>query len=206
MGRIGLGLLLCVLGGCTSLLAAQGDPDLTILRRGAHRGEIEDEMGKPKAVQPIEEGRYVALYVIKLGAPKNVDGKGESLKHVGQGLGATVASGAFSKVVNSVASSGGWSSGATGNATAAAAIGLTIWAAGELAGTVRELTRLARRRKHQLEVVYAHRGRMLSHQLVPMEGRKLPAQPAARPDSTPPSQSELERSWRNRTTYHVRSD
>ena len=88
----------------------QGDPDLSILRRGAHRAEIEDEMGKPKVIQPIEEGRYVALYVIKLGAPKNVDAKGESLQYVGRGVGATVASGAFSKVVNSIAYSGGWSS------------------------------------------------------------------------------------------------
>ncbi|MHC4941184.1 MAG: hypothetical protein ACYTHK_19790 [Planctomycetota bacterium] len=205
MGRIGLALLLWVLGGCTSLLAAQGDPDLSILRRGAYRAEIEDEMGKPKVIQPVEEGRYIAIYVIKLGAPKNVDAKGESLKYIGQGAGATIASGAFSKVVNSVAYSGGWSSSATGNAAAAAAIGLTVWAAGELAGTVRELTRLARRRKHSLEVVYDHRGRMLSHQLTPMEGRRLPVTMAERPVTSAPSQAELESRWRKRT-YSVRTD
>ena len=202
MGRMGVASFLLLgcffLGGCTSFLAAQGDPDLEVLYPGAGRRRIEREMGKPKSVQHLGDGRYVALYVIKLGAPKNKAGKRDSIKNVGKGMGATIASGAFSRVVNTLASGGGWSSGVTGNATAAAAIGLTVWAAGELAGTVRELTRLSRRRKHQLEIVFDEHNELLSHQLIPLNGRKS----AETGDA--PSESELHRRWRS--TYSVRAE
>lgn len=171
-------MLLCLggslSGGCTSILAARGDPDLGVLRRGAHRAAIEREIGHPKVVQPLEEGRYVALYIVKLGALPNDEARGESLVNVGKGAGAVIASGAFGRAVNGLACTGKWSRSTSNNAVAAAAIGLTVWGASELAGTVRELTRLARRRKHQIEIVYDDRGRMLSHQLLPLAGGRLP--------------------------------
>ena len=62
-----------------------------------------------------------------------------------------------------------------------------------------------RKFKHQLEIVYDHRGRMLTHQLIPLErGRSV--EPVPRPETGAPSQSELERSWRKRSTYSVRSE
>lgn len=171
-------MLLCLagsfLGGCTSLLASRGDPDLSILRRGAGRADIEKEIGHPKVIQHVEEGRYIALYIVRLGAPRNPDAQGESLTNVGKGVGASIASGAFGRVVNSLAATGKWSGKTSRNAAAAAAVGLAVWGVSELAGTVRELSRLARRRKHQLEVVYDDRHRMLTHQLLPLAGGRLP--------------------------------
>jgi len=77
-------------------------------------------------------------------------------------------------VVNRLASNGSWSGS---DAAAAAVVGVAVWGASEFAGTVRELARLSGRRRHQLEVVYDHRDRMLTHQLLPLAGGRLPDQP-----------------------------
>ncbi|MEM8883157.1 MAG: hypothetical protein AAGD14_03725 [Planctomycetota bacterium] len=202
MGRlvvvVALALGGSLLTGCTSFLAMQGDPDLTVLRRGAQRAEIEREMGKADDVRGLEEGRYIALYVIKLGAPKNTAARGESLTNLGAGFGATIASGAFARATSSLAA-GEWASAGSAG-TAAAAIGLTVWAAGELVGTVRELNRLAQRRKHQLEVVYDRRNRMLTHEIIPLE-RTASVTLAERISEKPPSRSELQRTWRGTYKY-----
>ena len=172
MGRIRrLLLLLCtapLLVGCTSLLAGQGDPDLDVLYRGASRVVVEKEMGHPKEIIPLEAGRYIAVYRIKLGAPRETDGQGESLQNVGKGTSAAVLSGAFGAAVNSAMSSG-WSSATQSNGAAALAVGLAVWGVSEFAGTVRELSRLSKARKHRLEVVFDDRNRMLTHQIIPIQ-------------------------------------
>jgi hypothetical protein len=164
-------LLLCaasLLGGCTSLLANCGDPDLDVLHRGATRAVIEKEMGHPKETIPLEDGRYLAVYRIKLGAPVQTAGEGESLQNIGKGAGATLASGAFAATVNSTLSSG-WSSTSQSNGAAALAVGVTVWGVSEFVGTVRELSRLGRARKHRLEVVFDDRNRLLSHLITPLQ-------------------------------------
>jgi len=189
-----------LLTGCSSLLARQGDPDLDVLYRGAQRTIVEKEMGRAKEIIPLEAGRYIAVYRIKLGAPVNPDGKGESLQNVGKGTSAALVSGAFSAALNSAATSG-WSSATQANGAAALAVGLTVWGISEFAGTVRELSRLAKARKHRLEVVYDDRNRMLTHQLTPLargggqsqNARKLATE--IDPGRTP-TESELARQWR----------
>ena len=195
-------VVLCapLLTGCSSILARQGDPDLEVLYRGAQRTIVEKEMGRAKEIIPLEAGRYIAVYRIKLGAPVNPDGKGESLQNVGKGTSAALVSGAFSAALNSAATSG-WSSATQANGAAALAVGLTVWGISEFAGTVRELSRLAKARKHRLEVVYDDRNRMLTHQLTPLargggqsqNARKLATE--IDPGRTP-TESELARQWR----------
>ena len=163
-------LLLCTapfLVGCTSLLARQGDPDLDVLYRGASRVVVEKEMGHPKEIIPLEAGRYIAVYRIKLGAPRETDGNGESLQNVGKGTAAAVYSGAFSAALNSAIATG-WSSSTRSNGATALAVGLAVWGVSEFAGTVRELGRLSKARKHRLEVVFDDRNRMLTHQITPL--------------------------------------
>jgi len=196
-------LLICaasLLGGCTSLLARKGDPDLEVLFRGAHRPTVEKEMGRAKEIIPLEEGRYIAVYRIKLGAPVNLDGKGKSLVNVGKGASATLLSGALSKALNSAAKSG-WSSATKANGAAALAVGLAVWGISEFAGTMRELNRLSKGRKHRLEVVYDERGRMLAHQLTPLARGGGSSQNARKLASEidpgrVPTGSELAREWR----------
>jgi len=190
-----------LLGGCTSLLARQGDPDMTVLHRGQNRSHVESEMGRAREVIPLEKGRYMVVYRIKLGAPLNTK-RGQSAVSVGKGISATLASGAFSAMLNS-ASRSGLSSGAAANGAAALAVGLTVWGISELTGTVRELTRLSKRKKHRLEVVYDDRNRMLTHQVIALErGGSGGDSDAARAlanearSAPPPSDDELRSKWR----------
>jgi len=186
-----------LLGGCTSLLARQGDPDMAVLHRGQDRSHVESEMGRAREVIPLEKGRYMVVYRIKLGAPVNTK-RGQSAVSVGKGLSATLASGAFSAMLNSASSSG-----AAANGAAALAVGLTVWGISELTGTVRELTRLSKRKKHRLEVVYDDRNRMLTHQVIALErgggggdsdaARALANEARSAP---PPSDDELRSKWR----------
>ena len=153
-----------MLGGCTSLLAKIGDPDMTILKRGALRDRIDHEMGKPDETWGLEEGRYIAVYDIKLGAPKNVNAVGESATNFGKGLGASIAAGLLEKSVSAIGNS------STAPAAAGAAlVGLTIWGVHELSGTIREISRISQRKKHRLEIVYDDRNRMLTHEVVLLE-------------------------------------
>ena len=72
---------------------------MEVLRRGTRRHVIEDEVGEPDELVDLEAGRYRAIYEVKLGAPKSVDAKGESIKYVGQGLGITMAAGLTNNIV-----------------------------------------------------------------------------------------------------------
>ena len=157
-----------MLVGCTSLLASRGDPDLDVLYRGASRTVVEKEMGRAKEIIPLEEGRYIAVYRIKLGAPVDWRRQGQEPRKRRQGNVGCVLSGAFSAAVNSAMTSG-WSSSTRSNGAAALAVGLTVWGISELTGTVRELRRLSKARKHRLEVVFDDRNRMLTHQIIPLE-------------------------------------
>jgi len=181
--RVVRGLILLLLGSqlgaCTSFLAGRGDPDLAVLQRGVHRATIERQIGHPELIQRVEDGRYIALYMVKLGAPKNPDAYGESLTYIGAGAGAAIASDALDSALNNLASSSGrWTGKATNDLAGALIVGTTVWAIGEFTGTIRELSRLSKRRKHQLEVVYDARNKMLAHQLLPLAGGRLPANPA----------------------------
>lgn len=168
MGRVAVvAVLLCggsLFGGCTSLLSKIGDPDMTILRRGATRDRIDDEMGKPDETWDLEEGRYIAVYDIKLGAPRNLDAKGESATYLGKGLGASIAAGLLERSIIAIGSPE-----AAPAAAGAALVGLTIWGVHEMSGTIREISRISRRKKHRLEVVFDDRHRMLTHEVVLLE-------------------------------------
>ncbi len=168
IGRVGaIVALLCagsLFGGCTSLLAKVGDPDMSILKRGAPRDRIDSEMGNPDDFIELEEGRYIAVYDIKLGAPKNGNAVGESATNFGKGLGASIAAGLLEKSVSAIGNSN-----AAPAAAAAVLVGLTIWGVNELSGTLRELTRISHRKKHRLEIVYDDRHRMLTHEVVLLE-------------------------------------
>ena len=203
-GRV-IALLLTLLAspllvGCTSILARQGDPDMEVLHRGAQRSSVESEMGRAREVIPLEKGRYMVVYRIKLGAPVNVK-RGQSAENLGKGVSASLATGAFNALLNSAVSSG-WSSATRSNGAAALAVGLTVWGVSELAGTVRELTRLSKRKKHRLEVVYDDRNRMLSHHVIPLERGGGGDSQAARElanearSAEPPSDQDLRSRWR----------
>ncbi|MHC4954802.1 MAG: hypothetical protein ACYTGZ_13030 [Planctomycetota bacterium] len=157
-----------ILGGCSSLLAMKGDPNMDVVLPGNKRERVEHEMGKADEVMPLADGNYVAVYEIKLGAPADKKGKGSSARAVGKGATATVASGAFGAAINSLASSG-FSRSTQVNGAAALAVGLTVWGISELEGTIKQIHRLAKRRKHRLEVVYDQYNRVLSHTVIPLD-------------------------------------
>jgi hypothetical protein len=53
--------------GCSSFLAALGPPtDLSVLRRGASREEVEDELGRPRSERMLENG-VAATYRVRVG-------------------------------------------------------------------------------------------------------------------------------------------
>ncbi len=54
-------------GGCSSIFAAVGRPtDLTVLRQGASREEIECELGRPRSERLMEKG-VAATYRVRVG-------------------------------------------------------------------------------------------------------------------------------------------
>jgi hypothetical protein len=67
-GRFGfLVALLAAACGCSSFLAALGPPtDLTVLRRGASREEVESEFGEPRTERMLENG-VAATYRVRVG-------------------------------------------------------------------------------------------------------------------------------------------
>jgi hypothetical protein len=57
--------------GCSSFLAALGPPtDLSVLRRGASREEIEDEFGRPRSERRMDDG-VAATYRVRVGGRKS---------------------------------------------------------------------------------------------------------------------------------------
>jgi hypothetical protein len=71
MVRIGrsaiLAAVLCAAGGCSSFFAAMGRPtDLTVLRKGASREEIEVELGRPRSERLMDDG-VAATYRVRVG-------------------------------------------------------------------------------------------------------------------------------------------
>lgn len=68
IGRLAiLASVLCAAGGCSSFFAAVGRPtDLTVLRKGAHREEIEVELGPPRSERLMDEG-VAATYRVRVG-------------------------------------------------------------------------------------------------------------------------------------------
>lgn len=59
-----LAALVASAGGCSSLLAVVGPrTDLTVLRPGASRAEIEGELGRPRSVRLLESGVAVTYRV-----------------------------------------------------------------------------------------------------------------------------------------------
>jgi hypothetical protein len=67
-GRFGvLAVAAAVACGCSSFLAAFGAPtDLTVLRRGASREEVESEFGSPRSERLLENG-VAATYRVRVG-------------------------------------------------------------------------------------------------------------------------------------------
>jgi hypothetical protein len=67
---LGVAILLAVAasaGGCSSIFAAVGRPtDLTVLRQGASREEVEFEFGRPRSERLMEEG-VAATYRVRVG-------------------------------------------------------------------------------------------------------------------------------------------
>jgi hypothetical protein len=68
IGRLAiLASVLCAAGGCSSVFAAIGRPtDLSVLRKGAHREEVEVELGRPKSERLMDEG-VAATYGVRVG-------------------------------------------------------------------------------------------------------------------------------------------
>jgi hypothetical protein len=67
-GRFGLLVAVAAAAcGCSSFLAALGPPtDLSVLRRGASREEIEGEFGRPRSERLMESG-VAATYRVRVG-------------------------------------------------------------------------------------------------------------------------------------------
>jgi len=158
--------LLWVAGGCTALLARQGDPDLSVLYRGAERETIEAEVGKAESVEQSSAGT-TAVYAIKLGAPKNQKGAGASLAYAGIGAAAGAGTGILVGTIAHAATLG-FKSGTPYGVAAGVAVGGTVWLVGESIGTVGELVRLSKREPYRLEVSYDKDSRMVRHELHPI--------------------------------------
>ena len=158
--------LLWVAGGCTALLARQGDPDLSVLYRGAERETIEAEVGKADGVEVTATGSTV-VYEIKLGAPKNPKGTGASLRYAGIGAAAGAGIGITTGVIAHAATLGTKSGTPVGVAAGVAVAG-AVWLVGESIGTVGELVRLSQREPYRLEVSYDKDSRMVRHELHPI--------------------------------------
>lgn len=67
IGRLAILAVLAASGGCSSIFAAVGRPtDLTVLRQGASREEIECELGRPRSERLMEKG-VAATYRVRVG-------------------------------------------------------------------------------------------------------------------------------------------
>ena len=120
--------LLWVAGGCTALLARQGDPDLSVLRRGADRETIEVEVGRAESVKTTPTG-CISVYEIKLGAPKNPRGAESSARFAALGAGTGVSAGVVIGAGAQIASLG-TRSGTPVGAAAGVLVGGTVWLVG----------------------------------------------------------------------------
>lgn len=72
IGRLAiLATVAAAAGGCSSLFAAVGPPtDLTVLRQGASREEVECEFGRPRSERLMEKG-VAATYRVRVGARRS---------------------------------------------------------------------------------------------------------------------------------------
>jgi hypothetical protein len=68
IGRLAiLAAVACAAGGCSSVFAAVGRPtDLTVLRQGASREEVECELGRPRSERLLDNG-VAATYRVRVG-------------------------------------------------------------------------------------------------------------------------------------------
>ena len=70
-GVVLLAAVAAAAGGCSSFFAAVGRPtDLTVLREGASREEVECEFGRPRSERLMEEG-VAATYRVRVGARRS---------------------------------------------------------------------------------------------------------------------------------------
>lgn len=66
-GVVLLAAVAAMAGGCSSVFAAVGRPtDLTVLREGASRDEVECELGRPRSERLMDQG-VAATYRVRVG-------------------------------------------------------------------------------------------------------------------------------------------
>ena len=67
--RAALLLSLIILCGCSVGMAASGqpDPDLSVIRQGAHRSDIELQIGNPIETRTLKDGQRQDLYEYEMG-------------------------------------------------------------------------------------------------------------------------------------------
>jgi hypothetical protein len=161
--RVLLAFALWLLGGCTAILAARGDPDMSLLQVGAERTAIDAEMGKPDSVTATNTGSLV-VYLIKLGAPKDKRGLGKSLTFAGAGAAAGVGVGIIAGLSVHVVTLG-FASGTPHGASVGLVVGGSVWLVCEIFGTVGQLARLSNANPYRLEVSYDKDSRLVTHKL-----------------------------------------
>jgi hypothetical protein len=142
-------LLATLAGGCSAILAASGDPDLSCVRRGAMRGTIESEVGNPSDVEETDEGTLV-VYKLRLGDPRDSDR-------------------AARNAARPFAVANEMTGGVKGDFTLFFMLPLAAAAAIVTEGvqTISEIGRHARAKRYRLEVLYDEAGRVVRHDLVP---------------------------------------
>ncbi|MHC4550071.1 MAG: hypothetical protein ACYTEZ_14965 [Planctomycetota bacterium] len=186
MRTIGLLAALLATGtGCSSLVAAVvPNHDLSVVRVGATREQVEDEIGNPK--QAIALGRTTeAVYVVRVGRPRTPVQNALRVGEVGLDIVAQASyhdKSGFGFMVGAVIA-------------VPAMIGTDLYL------SVKELLSLGRR-KRLLTVVYDARGRVASYDLATspasrhdLRRLRASAPPAPRADGAP-QQKALEQQWR----------
>lgn len=174
-------ILLAMLGcGCSAILAASGDPDLSKVHSGATRREVETEVGFANKSEKTEAGSR-AMYRIAIGDPADSDRALEN---------------ALSPLDTIDTLTTGDSSGIS-----------FLWAIPgaiivEGVHTVKEIGRHSAAETNYLEVTYDQEGRVVSH-TVSTEPPAWCAGPTPRHETPPPapaggtpSDAEIARQWR----------
>ena len=59
-------------------MSGEKDPDLTVVRTGASRGEVELQLGEPKTTTALEDGAVRCVYAYQLG---NTPSAGRAIGH-----------------------------------------------------------------------------------------------------------------------------
>ncbi len=177
------------------VLSQIGDPDLTVVQRGAERHDVESEVGSPDA--STDDGSMTrAVYNIRLGKRPDPD---SALRKAGLSTSRAMAAGAAASKTFAHTATHTIGLGPHFSATLGTGFGVAVGGAylvtTDALGTIRQIVRLVNRRRHRLVVWYDTAGRVRQHKLERVR-RNGKFGPHAPPGQVGPHADDLRRRWK----------